>query len=108
MSEEKNDGIKYPPLVYVTWEDIKVIEGGAWIENKKRDYTPHIFHQVGFLILDEPQGIHLTAAWHPELISPPDQIPRQVIRSITYLEPKSTPVKGTRNASSKNPRRGIR
>lgn len=88
-----------PPTapVLVIWEDIctRNDEGGAWVETKKDlDYKPHLVHSVGWIVKDLPEGIHLTFAWHPESMAPPDQIPRSVIRSITPLGP--LPVKRTR------------
>ncbi|MBA3588219.1 hypothetical protein [Methylibium sp.] len=77
-----------PKLIMVRWEDAKVIEGGTWCENKPRVYEPHVFVQIGFLTLDAPEGIHLVAAWHPEQTSPPDQIPRAMIREMVELVPK--------------------
>lgn len=77
-----------PPVVCVVWEDAKAFaEAGAWVENKPREYKPHLFCTVGFLTLDEEQGVHITGSWHADIISPPDQIPRGMIRSITYLQP---------------------
>lgn len=77
-----------PRLALVRWEDAKVIEGGTWCENKPRTYEPHIFMQVGFITLDEPEGIHMVSTWHPDQTSPPDQIPRAMIREIVELGPK--------------------
>lgn len=78
---------KPPPMVLVVWEDAKVIdEGDTWVENKKAEYKPHIFHQVGFLTLLTEEGLHLTSSWSDDLIAKRDQIPRAMVRSITYLE----------------------
>lgn len=74
-------------LVLVEWEDARIVEGGPWVENKERPYTPHLVLQAGFLTLDTPEGIHIVSAWHPEITSPPDQIPRAMIRRIMDLGP---------------------
>jgi hypothetical protein len=102
MSDEKEIPTP-PPLVLVVWEDAKVIGDNTWLENKKREYVPHLFYQTGFLTLDDVQGIHVVSTWHPDLVSQPDQIPRAMIRSITALTPqKPTQTKGTRNARTKS------
>lgn len=74
-----------PPIVLVVWEDARVLTEGAWAENISYQYTPHIVHQLGFLLLDVPEGILITEAWHEELIGPVEQIPRGMIREICYL-----------------------
>jgi hypothetical protein len=79
-----------PPMVAGLWEDARVVADGTWVENKQRPYIPHLVHQVGFILLDEPAGIHMVSAWHPELTAAPDQIPRGMIRSITPLGPVLT------------------
>jgi hypothetical protein len=75
-------------MVAVVWEDIKTLDGGAWVETKTPEVKPHIVCQVGFLLKKTRTHVLITQAWHPELMSPPDQIPRKVIRSLTHLEPK--------------------
>ncbi len=75
-----------PPCVCVIWEDATATDG-PWVENKPREYKPKLITSVGFLVLDDEQGIHLTGAWCPDIIGAPDQIPRGMIRSITYLQP---------------------
>jgi hypothetical protein len=74
-----------PRLVLVEWEDAKVVDDAVWAENKPAEYLPHIVQQVGFLVYDGPEGIHLTQAWHPRFVAARDQIPRAMIRSITPL-----------------------
>ena len=84
-------------MVAVVWEDIRVLDNDSpWVENKPRDYVPHLVRQVGFIVKDVPEGIHLVSAWHPELTNPPDQIPRGAIRSITPLQPAPEPKKRRR------------
>lgn len=77
-----------PPLVLVQWEDAKVVDDSAWVENKDHDYKPHIVYQTGFLLADTPEGVILTQAWNPSLVGARDQIPRGMIRSVVYLHPK--------------------
>jgi hypothetical protein len=45
-----------PPLVLVVWEDAKVMDPGAWADNKVHTYDPHIWHQVGFLLSATDEG----------------------------------------------------
>jgi len=85
-----------PPLVLIVWEDAKVIDDGAWAENKDHDYKPHIFHQVGFLLSHTEQGVIVTQAWHPESVAARDQIPLQMIRSMQVLQPAPLPRKRRR------------
>lgn len=78
---------KAPPLVLVAWEDAKNTDDEVWVHNNtERKYVPHIFWQAGFLILDVPEGIQLTEAWHPDVVARPTQIPRGMIRSIRKLK----------------------
>jgi len=74
-------------MVAVVWEDAKVIDSGAWAENKDHNYKPHLFYQVGFLLSHTEQGVILTQAWHPESVAARDQIPMAMIRSMTVLQP---------------------
>jgi hypothetical protein len=76
-----------PPLVLCVWEDAKVIDGGAWAENKDHTYKPHLVHQVGFLLSHTDEGVILTQAWHPETVAARDQIPLGMLRSMTVLQP---------------------
>jgi hypothetical protein len=76
-----------PPIVLVIWEDAKVLTEGAWAVNQEYEYIPHMVSQVGFLLLDVPDGIHITEAWHPELIGPVEQIPRGMIKELKFLAP---------------------
>jgi len=41
--------------------------------------------QVGFVLHDGDDGMILTACWSPDKIAPRDQIPRGMIRKVTYL-----------------------
>lgn len=82
-----------PPMVLVTWEDARTLDGGPWVLNEPREYKPHIVHQVGFLLSNTDQGVILSQAWHPEFIAAPDQIPLGMIRSMTLLEPAKPPRK---------------
>jgi hypothetical protein len=85
-----------PPLVLVVWEDAKVMDPGAWADNKVHTYDPHIWHQVGFLLSATDEGVILSQAWHPDSVAARDQIPRAMIRSITPLEPAKPPRKRSR------------
>lgn len=79
-----------PPVVCVCWEDAKVKDSGPWAENRDHTYEKHLVFQVGFLLSDTDDGLILTQGWHPELVAARDQIPRGMVRSITYLEPVKT------------------
>ena len=76
-----------PKLVCIRWEDAKMLEAGPWCDARERTYEPHEVWQVGFITLDVPEGIHIVSAWHPDATSPPDQIPRAMIREIVELAP---------------------
>lgn len=90
-----------PPLVLIEWEDARVLDdGGPWTANTPTEYRPHLVQQVGFLVLDAPEGVHLTHAWHPDLVAPREQIPRSMIRRIEPL------VAGVAEPRKKGPRRG--
>lgn len=96
--EEMTHPKTVPPMVLVIWEDAKVIDSGeTWVDNKPAEYKPHLFHQVGFLTLMNDDGLHLTAAWSDDQIARRDQIPRAMVRSITYLEPTLPKPKSRRN-----------
>lgn len=89
---KKKEVIKDPPkeapkMALVVWEDASQISGsGVWVDTVEvRTYKPHIFWQVGFIIGDFPEGIHITEAWSPSLVANPTQIPRGMIRTIRYL-----------------------
>ena len=77
---------KKPPLVLVTWEDAKVMDDGAWAENKDHEYKAKIFEQVGFLLHDGPDGIILTSAWSDDMVAARDQIPRGMVLKVKKLK----------------------
>jgi hypothetical protein len=75
-----------PPLALVVWEDATQLADGPWMELVHiKEYTPHLFHQIGFVIKDLPEGVIMTEAWGEKLVANPTQIPRGMIRSIQYL-----------------------
>lgn len=79
-----------PPLVLVTWEDAAQMDSETWVANEgKHRYSPQIHNQVGFLLADTAEGIVLTATWSPEMVSQRDSIPRGMVRSIQFLEPRA-------------------
>lgn len=81
-----------PPMALVVWEDIKTLHSNeTWTETKKHEYAPFVVHQVGFVLEDLPTHVLLTQAWHPELTSPPDQIPRGCIREVRMLTTQKPP-----------------
>lgn len=75
-----------PPLAVVEWEDAGLIDVGPWVENEPAKYAPKMFIQVGFVLHDGDDGVILTHAWSPDLIAPRDQIPRGMIRKLTYIK----------------------
>lgn len=79
--------IEHPQLVYVVWEDATTRDSDAWSYDHDHSYEPKMFAQVGFLLLDEPQGIVLTSAWSEGVVATRDQIPRGMIRHIEVLTP---------------------
>jgi hypothetical protein len=75
-----------PDVYLVIWEDAKVVStGGAWHSNVEIPYTPYLVYQVGFLVKDVPEGVMLSEAWTTDLIGPPTQIPRGMIRGMKKL-----------------------
>jgi len=77
-----------PPIVMVVWEDAKTLDATSWVENRDHTYKPHLVFSVGFLLSDTENGVILTQAWNPELIGARDQIPKSMIRSMTFLSPE--------------------
>ena len=92
MKKDKKDAvvlpITAPKFALVVWEDASQIhDGQVWVDaTHASEYKPCIFWQLGFIIGDFPQGIHMVEAWNPTLVSNGTQIPRGMIRSIRYLE----------------------
>jgi hypothetical protein len=78
--------VEAPPMVMVAWEDAKVLSGDAWVQNEEFTYSPYIVYQMGYLITDVPEGVIITDTWSKELLGPPTQIPRSMIRDIRYLD----------------------
>ena len=75
-----------PKIALVIWEDACQPEDHVWVSAiGEREYKPHIFWQVGFILKDFPEGIHMSEAWSPSLVACPTQIPRGMVRSIQYL-----------------------
>lgn len=72
------------PMVLVVWEDARTLDA-PWMEKGTWEYKPYLVSQIGYLLLDAPEGIILTQADAPEHVGAPDQIPRGMIRSITFL-----------------------
>lgn len=75
-----------PPLALIEWEDASLLDVGAWVDNEPIKYEPKMFMQVGFVLHDDDDGVILTNAWSPDKIAPRDQIPRGMIRKITYIK----------------------
>lgn len=74
-----------PPLAVIEWEDASLLDVETWVDNEPVKYEPKMFVQVGFVLYDGDEGVILTAAWSPDKIAPRDQIPRGMIRKMTYL-----------------------
>lgn len=73
-------------MVLVVWEDAGSTDDAVWVTNKgKREYEPIIHRQLGFLLADDPAGIIISSTYNESLLACPDQIPRGMIRSISYL-----------------------
>ena len=48
-----------PRAALVIWEDaFEITEDVTWLSQEVREYSPHVFKQVGFIMLDCPQGVH--------------------------------------------------
>lgn len=74
-----------PPLAVIEWEDASLLDVGTWVDNEPVKYEAKMFVQVGFVLYDGDEGVILTSAWSPDKIAPRDQIPRGMIRKLTYL-----------------------
>lgn len=76
-----------PKLACVEWEDACCLDPDErWVAHGEHRYTPLIVKTVGYLLYEGKEGVILTAAWSPECIGPRDQIPRGMVRRITYLK----------------------
>jgi hypothetical protein len=78
-----------PPVALIEWEDAAVIDdGGPWIDHdgSPSKYQPKHFMQVGFVLYDGDEGVIITSAWSPDKIAVRDQIPRGMIRRLTYIK----------------------
>lgn len=76
-----------PPLAMIEWEDATLVDNmGAWADNEPVKYTPKMFIQVGFILYDGVEGVILTSAWSPDKVAARDQIPRGMIRKLTYIK----------------------
>lgn len=80
--------MKKPPFALVVWEDAKSLNPGeVWaIQRESYVYEPAIMHTAGFVLYDGPEGVIITGTWSDHCIAPEDQIPRGMVRSITYLD----------------------
>lgn len=75
-----------PPLAMVEWEDASLLDTEPWVDNEEQKYDAKLFLQVGFVLYDGKEGVILTAAWSPDKIATREQIPRGMIRKITYIK----------------------
>lgn len=80
------DALMTPPLAMIEWEDACLIDVGSWVDNEPVKYEPRMFIQVGFVLYDGKDGLIITSAWSPDKIAPRDQIPRGMIRKLTYIK----------------------
>lgn len=83
-----HDKLMTPPLALIEWEDATMLDTGTWVdhEGEAPKYEPKVFLQAGFVLYDGKEGVIITSAWSPDKIAPRDQIPRGMIRKVTYLK----------------------
>lgn len=72
-------------LVYIVWEDAKVIKPHAWNEHEEWNYIPYLIHQAGWLLYENNEGVVITEAWSEELVGPVSQIPKCCIKEMKVL-----------------------
>lgn len=77
-----------PKLALIEWEDARCLDAEQWCTEWDHSYRPLIVKSVGFVLSESKEGYVITAAWSEECIGPRDQIPRAMVRKITYLEGK--------------------
>jgi len=74
-------------LAVVEWEDACEIDNTPWeFEPEEHTYTPYIVTQVGYVCYDGPEGVILTSAYGSGQLARRNQIPRGMIRNVTYLD----------------------
>jgi hypothetical protein len=79
-----------PQLVSVLWEDACCLDHGeTWVPTPETPpvYAPVLITTVGFLLHQSDEGLIITGAWSADRTGPRDQIPRGMVRSVTFLEP---------------------
>jgi hypothetical protein len=84
-------GSGLPRLAVVEWEDAHDQDGGvAWVDNpgKEEPWAAYIVISVGFVLYDGPEGMRLTSAWSKDVIGHRDNIPRGMIRKVSWLNPR--------------------
>jgi hypothetical protein len=71
----------------IVWEDACDLDDTPWAEHDESYiYEPVLVTQVGYILYDGEEGIVLTNAYYDEIVGRRSQIPRGMIRSITYLD----------------------
>lgn len=83
---QRSEVLMTPPLALIEWEDATLRDLGTWVDNEPMAYEAKLFLQVGFVLHDDAEGVIITSAWSPDKIAPRDQIPRGMIRKMTYLK----------------------
>jgi hypothetical protein len=75
-----------PRLVLVEWEDATLLDSETWVQTpEEHEYKPCIHQTAGWLLSDTKAGIIIAGTWQPGCTSVRDQIPRGMIRRITFL-----------------------
>ena len=75
-----------PKLALIEWEDARCLDAEQWCTERDHSYRPLIVKSVGFVLSESKEGYVITAALSSECIGPRDQIPRGMVRKITYLK----------------------
>ena len=78
-----------PPVVLVEWEDAYAPDlHQTWVSAVVEPWKPLIVRSAGFLVYDGPEGVRLTDSLMTDFTGQKNQIPRGMIRSVTYLVPQ--------------------
>lgn len=63
-----------------------MVDSGAWVDKKIGfQWKPFLVETVGFVLYDGPEGIVVTDSWSSgDLMGPRTQIPRGMLRRVSY------------------------
>lgn len=79
-----------PPKAVIVWEDCYVLDSETWVKKHEGafEWKPYLVETMGFVLYDGAEGVVVTDSWtDAEHTGTRTQIPRGMIRSITYEKP---------------------